>query len=260
MHKGFKCLEISSGRVYISRDVVFDETKFPFSKLHTNVGARLREEISLLPLNLLNIPESEQLGDHMANLPDESNVSGGSFDENRVPNASNMDVGATGQENAGFGVDFGADPADQRQARADPPRDRRRISLGPHFGLLRRMQRARTNYHAPRSLRLTRLHAWGRQCRSPMNQVLPRRSVPHMPCLQLHKKPLTLDSLHRLHLLLIRLQLKQGLTQDCKEKVYTDGTIKYSFFAASGEPCNLDEALTDKNWKDAMDSEYKALV
>jgi histone deacetylase 1/2 len=44
-----------------------------------------------------------------------------------------------------------------------------------------------------------------------------------------------------------------------KEKVYTDGTIKYGFLAAS-EPHNLDEALTDKNWKDAMDSEYKALV
>jgi histone deacetylase 1/2 len=60
MHKGFKCLEISSGRVYVSRDVVFDETEFPFSKLHSNAGARLREEISLLPFNLLNPIESEQ--------------------------------------------------------------------------------------------------------------------------------------------------------------------------------------------------------
>lgn len=30
MHKGFKCLEPSSGRVYISRDVIFDESIFPF--------------------------------------------------------------------------------------------------------------------------------------------------------------------------------------------------------------------------------------
>jgi histone deacetylase 1/2 len=88
MHKGFKCLEISSRHVYLYRDVVFDETKFPFSKLHTNAGARLREEISLLPLNVLNIPEPEQLGDQMTNLPDESNIFGGSFDENRVPNVS----------------------------------------------------------------------------------------------------------------------------------------------------------------------------
>jgi hypothetical protein len=52
--KGFKCLEPSSGRVYISRDVVFDETVFPFSELHPNVGARLRQEILLLPNDLLN--------------------------------------------------------------------------------------------------------------------------------------------------------------------------------------------------------------
>jgi hypothetical protein len=31
-HKGYKCLDRSTGRVYISRDVVFDETSFPFAK------------------------------------------------------------------------------------------------------------------------------------------------------------------------------------------------------------------------------------
>jgi len=52
-HKGFKCLEPSSGRVYISRDVVFDEAVFPFSELHENASARLRKEILLLPDHLL---------------------------------------------------------------------------------------------------------------------------------------------------------------------------------------------------------------
>jgi hypothetical protein len=32
LHKGYKCLDIDSGRVYISRDVIFDERVFPFSK------------------------------------------------------------------------------------------------------------------------------------------------------------------------------------------------------------------------------------
>lgn len=54
LHKGFKCLDIASGRVYISRDVVFDENVLPFSKLHDNAGARLRAEILLLPLSLTN--------------------------------------------------------------------------------------------------------------------------------------------------------------------------------------------------------------
>jgi histone deacetylase 1/2 len=39
--KGFKCLDISTDRVYISTNVVFDENVFPFSKLHSNAGARL---------------------------------------------------------------------------------------------------------------------------------------------------------------------------------------------------------------------------
>lgn len=37
LHKGFKCLNPSDGRVYISRDVVFDEIVFPFSELRPNV-------------------------------------------------------------------------------------------------------------------------------------------------------------------------------------------------------------------------------
>lgn len=51
-HKGFKCLDLSSGRVYISRDVIFDETIFPFSSLRPNAGRRLQQEISLLPPSL----------------------------------------------------------------------------------------------------------------------------------------------------------------------------------------------------------------
>lgn len=54
MHKGFKCLNIFEGRVYISRDVVFDETVYPFATLHPNIGAHLRSEVLLLPSNLLN--------------------------------------------------------------------------------------------------------------------------------------------------------------------------------------------------------------
>jgi hypothetical protein len=52
LHKGYKCLDISTWRLYISRDIVFDETVFPFASLHSNAGARLREEINLLPLSL----------------------------------------------------------------------------------------------------------------------------------------------------------------------------------------------------------------
>jgi hypothetical protein len=53
MHKGFKWLDTRTGRIYISRDIIFDEDLFPFSKLHDNAGARLTSEILLLPPTLL---------------------------------------------------------------------------------------------------------------------------------------------------------------------------------------------------------------
>jgi hypothetical protein len=49
MHKWFKCLDVAAGRVYISRDVVFDESLYPFSKLNPNADVRLRSEILQLP-------------------------------------------------------------------------------------------------------------------------------------------------------------------------------------------------------------------
>jgi hypothetical protein len=60
-HKGYKCLEPSSGRVYISHDVIFDETVFPFSTLHPNVGAHLKAEILLLHPTLCNIHGGERV-------------------------------------------------------------------------------------------------------------------------------------------------------------------------------------------------------
>lgn len=45
-----------------------------------------------------------------------------------------------------------------------------------------------------------------------------------------------------------------------KEKVYTDGTVRYTSFTSSGEPQTVDEALSDKNWREAMDAEYMALM
>jgi hypothetical protein len=49
MHKGFKCLEISTGCIYIYRDVIFDESVFPFSSLHSTAGARYHSDILLDP-------------------------------------------------------------------------------------------------------------------------------------------------------------------------------------------------------------------
>ncbi|XP_071685400.1 uncharacterized protein [Lolium perenne] len=54
-----------------------------------------------------------------------------------------------------------------------------------------------------------------------------------------------------------RTRLQQGIRQP---KQYTDGTIRYGMFAATGEPQTLDEALKDARWCEAMSEEYNALL
>jgi hypothetical protein len=67
MHKGVKCLDISTGRIYISRDVVFDENVFPFASLHPNAGALLKQEILLLPSNASFYSEGvENIDNHVS--------------------------------------------------------------------------------------------------------------------------------------------------------------------------------------------------
>jgi hypothetical protein len=75
IYKGFKYHDPTTGRVYISRDVVFDEAIFPFEKLHDNAGRRLHKEISLLPPTVLN--RNTDIGvnytnDHVLNSPNVS--------------------------------------------------------------------------------------------------------------------------------------------------------------------------------------------
>jgi hypothetical protein len=49
MHKGLKCLDIFTGRIYISYDVIFDESAFPFASLNSNARARYTSDVPLLP-------------------------------------------------------------------------------------------------------------------------------------------------------------------------------------------------------------------
>jgi hypothetical protein len=49
MHKGFKCLDVSKGHIYISRDVIFDDSTFPFASLNSNAVTRYTSEVLLIP-------------------------------------------------------------------------------------------------------------------------------------------------------------------------------------------------------------------
>jgi hypothetical protein len=49
MHKGFKCLDVVAGRIYVSCDLIFDETVFPFGSMQSNAGARYHSVVLLEP-------------------------------------------------------------------------------------------------------------------------------------------------------------------------------------------------------------------
>jgi hypothetical protein len=79
LYKGYKCLDISTDRLYIYRDIVFDETVFPFATLHSNAGARLRPEIDLLPLSLHHREVHELQEPVGVNPTNAANIATGSF-------------------------------------------------------------------------------------------------------------------------------------------------------------------------------------
>ena len=107
MHKGFKCLDVSAGRIYISRDVIFDEHVFPFSELHANAGAKLREEINLIPTHLMH-PSYFPMGTTMhTDVINSSNNLPVATDENFTENNGQVDVFAA----EGSGAEHEVDPA-----------------------------------------------------------------------------------------------------------------------------------------------------
>nr|AAK53852.1 Putative retroelement [Oryza sativa Japonica Group] len=222
LHKGFKCLDVSSGRVYVSHDVTFDEQVFPFATLHPNAGARLRAEISLLPSNLMN-NTLDQGGEeqydqmfniHVPNATDDACIAVESYDRNSAENCNGNErsgeCGCYAQPGARSAGGFGG-----------------RIPLGR--GLAAALSCASDAFADGRPVR-----SWHVACRqlSPLAQQhhhVPRAGRAAVPSTWII----------------------------CANGGRTTG---YSCFTSSGEPQTLDEALGDKHWKEAMDSEYHAVM
>jgi histone deacetylase 1/2 len=115
-HKGVKCLEISTGRVYISRDVVFDENVFPFASLHPNAGALLRKELLLLPNHLVSSHGGPNNDDHMPNncspMPAVSSLQIIGENSEEIDANSSQNSAETGSYHMPEADESGADPDD----------------------------------------------------------------------------------------------------------------------------------------------------
>jgi hypothetical protein len=236
LHKGFKCLDVAEGRVYVSHDVVFDQTVYPFSKLNPNVGARLRGEIQLLPSNSTFMPSSAS-GDelivdstaHMPLIPMPTNASCLPMNVEKNPGENHAGIQ---EENVFTAADEG--PCSSAQSVVDP------IQIS-----------AQTAIEDPKADLPIPASPFSHEQESSVDR--------HMsPAADSMGSSVLLPSGGEILLASARpsTRLQHGIR---KPKLYTDGTVRYGLLTSSGEPQNHNEALRDDKWKKAMDDEFSAL-
>lgn len=273
MHKGFKCLYINTGRIYISKDVVFDENYFPFAHLHPNTGALLHQEILLLPSHLRDSGDVLHCDDsfvtngsqeHVAeiNFPigaytqepgmmqsplSTKDPSRGSQGDSVEPSESGSRFGA-GTPAAGSRSD--TDPSDPAEASHDPGASPGLVRGGGDSTLAssRRLRGVReaTPLTGPSTSSLGTSSGGFSAPEAGSGVDIPSLVHDATPSPVLSSSPPRRVT---------RLQ-----SEIVKPKKFTDGTIRYSNFSAIGEPQCLQEALNDPKWKQAMQNEYDALL
>ena len=282
LHKGFKCLEPTSGLIYISRDVVFDESVLPFSQLHPNAGARLRASIDLLPDTLKNPSPAfgnAYVHDRCLVNSDPTNdlPSGSSFDETGTNSA---EIGAEDrvhsryfmhprQESAGSspGADTLAPRTEQPAPStsglgADPvePGATQSVPSSPSVVVVASgSSTSPTPSHAvvASSPSTTAAAADPGLASAPSGAVLPGSSDPP-PGSSTSDAPLVLPATNpppHHH----GTRLQHGIR---KPKQRTDGTVRWGLQSSvdTAEPASVKVALADDRWVAAMNSEYTALM
>jgi transposase InsO family protein len=297
IHKGFKCLDINSGRIYISRDVIFDETIFPFSKLHANAGMRLRSEILLLPKHLLNPNQFDHGGENMddpivantqlnpANIVCETAAnregsSGENLAENNeetVPNRPYCMLQRPSTEAQGQAGPTAAPTAETASPHhPQPPRSERGASTStqrdahsrsvPAGGTPLHAETGSSGSSVPSSASPSGHTASpGSSAEIRSDPDADMRSSPSPVPDAASGRPgaapgagsSAATSTGAPGATRMTTRLQTGKN---KPRKYTDGTVRYGCLTTTGEPDNLDEALKNKNWKKAMDEEYLALM
>ncbi|XP_073351811.1 uncharacterized protein [Aegilops tauschii subsp. strangulata] len=274
MHKGVKCLDVSTGRVYISRDVVFDESVFPFQSLHPNVPEENRGQNDQNHENpaqnevLFHVNEEGAAGvEHEealaapatpARLPASDRARESTWDQAPVSNQETDS--AQGSRSHSVAA---TSPRGTQQATRVQPTAKAGAGIHPtsRTGTPGRMQQkagagspaasssaAQTNSSSGEDTQMTTgstastqaAHVEDSSGSSACSQAVQPPVQPH---------PTTTTR--------VMTRLRKGIRNP---KIRTDGTIPYGMLCISGEPTNLGDALGDSRWKKAMDEEYNALM
>ena len=224
--------------IYISRDVVFDEKIFPFSELHENAGARLRTEVKSLPSLFSFEPGGIAVGDQSTNCPLElANDTVADTEQSTEQNDQDHAIsdGPPGAEHeADSSGGAGGSASGSAPTTAEAP------SAGVPIQVPPATSPSGKGRHT---------HGTSTDDTHQATEPAPVTASDSSAHNSATNQPVASDR--------PRTRLQDGIR---KEKVYTDGTVKYGFLTSTGEPCSVDEALGDKNWKAAMDLEYEALM
>ena len=237
--KGYKCLDIQSGRVYISRDVIFDEEVFPFSTLHPNAGARLRAEIALLASGLVPSLEIEQLDDHVFDFTNQTTNGEHAACDNR---GSSLSPSTEPEE------DPASSPANTASASTIPAA----VSETPPVDATSHQPSEVMHPAVPAPTLHPVAGTGGIEAATDSSAAANGTSAPAPrdgPAATATENPPGPPR--------PRTRLRDGIR---KPKVYTDDTVRYGCFIASDKPQSFDEALNSRDWKLAMDAEYNALI
>jgi transposase InsO family protein len=232
LHKGYKCLHLPTGRVYISRDVIFNESSFPFA-LHSMTATSHDMVTQLGPCTVASPPA------HSMPLPSVSTCFAPPTRDllHTIEPITSQPLHVSSQSPP---ISFHS-----RESPAPSPNSPVHLSLAPNSHVSSTLE--------PDSSAPSR-EAFNLDCQPAPNSNLLHSSDTASP------SPASHPPIHPM--------ITRSKNQITKPKSFTDGTIRYPIPRAllaevdssAVEPTCYTSAIKDAHWRKAMNVEFDALL